>query len=280
MLGDEVWRRATGPLRMVGGAVSAMGRPRQALDAAFHTASGFAETLTTSLTPASQTPFNVPTGPHRRFDWTRFDMALVREVKQKVGGTVNDVVLACVAGAVRWYLKEHEVALSEIDFRTFVPVSTRKPEQRGKLGNQVSLLVAHLPVDEVDPRRRLEKVVEETRQLKQSDQIAGTQAIEEISDMTAVGLLTQFSRLAAARRAYNMVVTNVPGPPVPVFLDGARLVASYPLVPLFTNQALGIALFSYDGFLHWGFNSDWDALDDLHDFVLAIEREFELLRKL
>jgi hypothetical protein len=77
-----------------------------------------------------------------------------------------------------------------------------------------------------------------------------------------------------------MVVTNIPGPPVPVYLNGARMLETYPLVPLFENQACGIALFSYDGGLYWGFNADWDAVPDLHDFVLAIEREFEELRKL
>jgi hypothetical protein len=88
------------------------------------------------------------------------------------------------------------------------------------------------------------------------------------------------SRLGATRRAYNMVVTNIPGPPVPVFLSGARLLETYPLVPLFDNQGLGIALFSYAGGLHWGFNSDRDAVPDLHEFALGIDREFEVLRKL
>jgi len=280
LLGAELWRRATLPARAIGGAARAIGRPRESFDAASHAVTGFAETLASSLTPASETPFNVEIGPHRRFDWTRFDLDVVREVKRKLGGTINDVVLACVAGAARWYLGEHGVALPEIDFRSFVPVSTRTPEERGKLGNRVSLLVAHLPVDEPDPRQRMQRVVEETQKIKRSDQIAGTKAIEEISDWTATAILTQFSRLAASRRSYNMVVTNVPGPPVPVFLEGARLLESYPLVPLFSNQALGVAIFSYDGALHWGFNSDWDAIADLHDFVLAIEREFEILRKL
>ena len=111
-------------------------------------------------------------------------------------------------------------------------------------------------------------------------QAEGTEAFEELSDWTAPGLLAAFSRLAASRRAYNLVVTNVPGPPFPVFMDGARLLQAYPLVPLFTHQALGIALLSYDGGLYWGFNSCWDAMPDLHEMVLAVEREFETLRKL
>jgi hypothetical protein len=101
-----------------------------------------------------------------------------------------------------------------------------------------------------------------------------------VSDWTAPALLSAMSRMAASRRTYNMVVTNVPGLPFPVYLNGAHLTETYPLVPLFDNQALGIALSSYDGRLYWGFNADWDAIPDLHDFVGALDEEFELLRKL
>jgi hypothetical protein len=160
-----------------------------------------------------------------------------------------------------------------------VPVSTRREDQRGKLGNRVSMLVASLPVEERDPSKRLARIVEETTKLKSSGQIEGSEALEEISDWTSTALLTSMTRLAGARRAANLVVTNVPGPQFPIFLNGARMLASYPLVPLFENNALGIALFSYDGRIFWGFNADWDALADLHDFVLAVDREFEVLRK-
>jgi WS/DGAT/MGAT family acyltransferase len=280
MLGDELLRRASLPLRAARGALRALRQPGDAVDAAVHSATGFAEAAAGQLSSASETPFNVEIGPHRRIDWTRFDLDIVREVKRKLGGTVNDVVLACVTGAVRAYLGEHETSLEEIDFRTFIPVNTRGEREHGKLGNRVSLLVAHLPVAESDPRRRMELVVEETSRLKQSDQVAGASMLEEVSDWTATALLTRFSRLAASRRSYNLIVTNVPGPPNPVYMSGARLLACYPLVPLFSNQALGIALFSHDGSLYWGFNADWDAIPDLHDFVTLVESEFEALRKL
>ena len=280
LLGDEVRRRASLPVRVASGLARVLRRPEETLEQAAHAASGLADALSRAMTPASATPFNVPIGPHRRFDWTAFDLGVVREVRSKLGGTLNDVVLACVAGAVRHYLRDHEIDLSEIDFRAFVPVSTRTAGQRGTLGNRVSMLVAALPVGESDPRKRLSRVVEETKRVKGSGQTEGSVVLEELSDWTSTSLLTGMSRLAASRHATNMVVTNVPGPPVPVFLNGARLLESYPLVPLLDNQALGIALFSYDGKLHWGFNADWDALPDLHDFVLAIDREFEVLRKL
>jgi WS/DGAT/MGAT family acyltransferase len=222
----------------------------------------------------------VPIGPHRRFDWTRFDLGVVREIGAKLDGTVNDVALACVAGAVRRYLIAHGLEADGLDFRALVPVSTRSDAQRGRLGNRVAMLVVSLPVGESDPRRRLERVVEETARRKESGQAEGSEVLEELSDWTSSSLLTGMTRLAAARRASNLVVTNVPGPQVPIFLNGARMLASYPLVPLFQNNALGIALFGYDGSLFWGFNADWDAVPDLHELVRDVDLEFEALRKI
>ena len=102
-------------------------------------------------------------------------------------------------------------------------MSTRNREQRGKLGNRVSFLAAPLPVDEEDPRRRVEQVVERTAKLKNSGRVKGAEAFEEFSDWTSTALITGLSRLAASRRSYNLVVTNVPGPPMPVYLAGARM---------------------------------------------------------
>jgi WS/DGAT/MGAT family acyltransferase len=277
---DEIWRRASLPGAALAGVARALGRPEASLKDARHAASGFASGLSKALSSASETPLNVPIGPHRRFDWTRFDLGVVREIRTKLGGTLNDVVLACVAGAVRHFFDAHGFDPTALDFRIFIPVSTRNQSQRGKLGNRVSMVVAALPVGEPDPRRRLERIIEETRGLKNSGQVEGTEAFEEFSDWTSSSLITSLAKMAASRRTFNLVVTNVPGPPVPIFLNGARLLESYPLVPLYPNQALGIALFSYDGGLYWGFNSCWDRMPDLHEFVLAVESEFETLRKL
>lgn len=280
MLLDEGLRRASLPLRGARAALRALREPGETVGALAHTATGLAEAVGASLSPAAETPFNLPIGPHRRFDWTRFDLGVVKEIEEKLGGTVNDVVLACVAGAVRRFLRHRRVDPSGLDFRVLVPVSTRTAAQRGKLGNRVSLIVTRLRIGEEDPRARHQALLAETRRMKRSGQVEGSEALEEIADWTHTAVLTRMSRLAAARRAYNMVVTNVPGPPMPVYLDGARLLETYPLVPLFAYQALGIALFSYAGGLYWGLNADWDALPDLHRFVEMLEQEFELLRKL
>jgi diacylglycerol O-acyltransferase / wax synthase len=281
LVSDEIGRRVTLPVRIARTLASSLRKPGEALGEAAYTASGFGRGLADALTPASETSLNVPIGPHRRFDWTRFDLGVVKEVKTRLHGTVNDVVLGCVAGGVRRFLSDRGEAVSRLsDFRVLIPVSTRSENERGALGNRVAMMVLRLPVSEPDPRRRMKLITERTREVKGSGRAEGTDLLEEISDWTSAAVLTSMSRLAASRRSFNLVVTNVPGPPFPVFLNGARLLESYPLVPLFENQTLGVALFSYDKSLFWGFNADWDAVPDLHAFVQAIEGEFEILRKL
>ncbi len=280
LLRKELMRRAEIPMRMMRQGTRWLQHPLESGERAMDVAIGVLGTVSNAMKGASATPFNVPIGPHRRFDWARFDMSEMREVEDKFGGTLNDIGLACVAGAVRSHLAHHDVPLDDIDFRVLIPVSTRTEEERGALGNRVSLLVAHLPVSESDARRRLERITEETRRLKRSSQITGAELLEELSDWTTAALITEPSRLAATRRTFNMVVTNVPGPPMPIYLAGSRMAACYPLVPLFENQGVGVALFSYRNELHWGFNADWDVVPDLHDFVLAVEQEFQTIRKL
>jgi WS/DGAT/MGAT family acyltransferase len=245
-----------------------------------HALTAVGHALTGSLGAASATPLNDDIGPHRRFDWTRMDLAVVKEVKARLGGTLNDVVLAVVAGAMRRFLLRRGVAVADLDFRAMLPVNVRTEDQGGKLGNRVAFLMAHLPVEESDAAVRIARVIDETRRLKGSDVVEGGELLEKLSDFTATTLVARLSRLAARTRSYNMTVTNVPGPQLPVDLLGARMEEVYPLVPLFSNQGLGIALFSYDQGLFWGFDADWDALPDLHDLVVAVEEEFEALRKL
>jgi hypothetical protein len=142
------------------------------------------------------------------------------------------------------------------------------------------MLMAELPVGERDPVARLEAVRGTMMKLKKSRQRAGVEILEDLGDRTSPALWTRFARFATDQRAFNVVITNVPGPPRPVYLLGAPMRSIYPLVPLAWNQALGIALFSYDGSLYWGFHADWEALPDLHEgIVAAVDEEFERLHK-
>jgi diacylglycerol O-acyltransferase len=235
------------------------------------------ETLGTSFNPPSSTPLNRPIGPHRRFDWLAMDLARVKAVKNVVGGTLNDVVLATVAGALRRFLKRHRVNTEHLDFRVMAPVSVRGSEERGRLGNRVSAWMVPMPLQERDPRLRLESIRQTTGALKDSKRALGAEVLTAVGEWTPSTLLSLGAQMATRRLPFNLVVTNVPGPQVPLYLLGARMLDNYGLVPLMDNLCLGIVLFSYAGTLCWGFTADWDLVPDLHDFVNDVERSFQEL---
>jgi WS/DGAT/MGAT family acyltransferase len=279
LVASEAWRRTKRSIDLARSAAGAIATPVRAATAALDRAAGLAETFWGAMTPASETPLNPPAiGPHRRFDWTRTDLVEAKAVRAALGGTLNDVVLATVVGALRTFLQRRGVETSGLDFRALIPVSVRAQSERAALGNKVAQMLAALPIDEADPRRRIARVAETTMKLKQSHQVDATELLEEIGDWTATAVMTSTMRLAANRRTYNLIVTNVPGPQVPLYMIGAPLLETYPMVPLFSNQALGIALLSYDGSLYWGLNADWDAVPDLHDLVGDLRASFAELR--
>jgi WS/DGAT/MGAT family acyltransferase len=238
------------------------------------------ETASNALASGSQTPLNVEVGPHRRFDWTRLPFAEVRAIGASAGATVNDVVLAVASGALRSFLRRRGVATADLEFRAAVPVSVRKQAERAALGNRVTGLLARLPVDEADPWQRLLRVVETTHELKASGESGAGDFLGQAIDLLPTQLVGALFRQVARSSAANLVITNVPGPRVAVYLLGARQLETYPVVPLLASQALGIALLSYDDGLFWGFNADWDAMPDLHYLVEEVEAGFRELRAL
>jgi diacylglycerol O-acyltransferase len=274
-LGHRVGQ-ALGAVRVVRNGVR---EPRRSLESLRNALAGVGEALESSMHRTSPTPLNVDIGPHRRFDWLRYDLEDVKEVKNRLGGTVNDVILANVAGALRHFLQRRGEDVDALDFRAMIPVNIRTADDAGAFGNRVASVAARLPLDEPDPARRLARIVETTQEVKHSRQSQGIETIEAVSEWGLTRLFIQLSRFAALTRPFNVVVTNVPGPQVEAYLLGSPLREVYPLVPLFKNQALGIALFSYDGGLFWGLNADWDAVPDLHDFVDALRADFERLRQ-
>jgi diacylglycerol O-acyltransferase len=280
LLAGELARRGRLARSMARGLLHGVADPRRAAAALGESAGSLLDLTRGTLAPASRTPLNPDAiGPHRHFDWVRFDLGTFKAVKARLGGTVNDVVLATVAGALRRYLQRHGLWPDEVDFRVLVPVSTRPAGDHGSLGNRVASVVVRLPLDEPEPLVRYRRVTETTRALKASNQVRGVAMVEELADRTSAALLTGLMRFAAQWRTGNMVVTNVPGPDFPLAMLGAPLLECYPLVPLFTNQALGIALFSYAGGLYWGFNADRYAVRDLHDLVDHVVESFASLEK-
>jgi len=191
-----------------------------------------------------------------------------------LGGTLNDVVLATVSGALRALFVQRGLDPDDLDIRAMVPVSVRTQDERGHLGNRVTQLTAPLPVNLADPIDRLHAVRATTAGLKESRQALGGEVLTAISEWTVPNVLVQAVRLAGRTRPYNLIVTNVPGPQIPLYLLGALMRTAYPVVPLFTNLALVVGLFSYNGGLYWGVNADWEQIPDLHDFIVAIEASF------
>jgi WS/DGAT/MGAT family acyltransferase len=239
-------------------------------------ARGLADALWSGMRPAPATRLNPRRiGPHRRFRTTRFDLAAIRRMRSALGGTINDLVLATVAGGLRRYLARHADDPSTIGrLRALMPVNVRRAGD-GAGGNRVAMLLVELPVDEPDPARRLALVSAESRRLRtESAQVAGVTLFEEIADTVATGLVSGVFRMAARLRAFNLTVTNVPGPPVPLYLLGARLEAIYPLVPLFESQAVGIALFSYAGSLDVGVATCWQTVPDADELVADLRAAF------
>ncbi len=276
---DAALRRAAQPREALRAAVRAATAPRQRLRDVSEAAAGLADLFAPAFSPVSPTPLNVEVGPHRRFDWTAMKVADLKAVKSVLGGTLNDVVLATVSGALRAFFTRRGVDPDQLTIRALVPVSVRTEDERGALGNRVTQLNAPLPVDRADPVARLDAVRKALAGLKESRQALGGEVLTAISDWTVPNLLVQAVRLAARTRPYNLVVTNVPGPQIPLYLQGARMRTAYPVVPLFENLALVVGLFSYDGGLFWGLNADWEQIPDLHDFVLALEGSFAELQR-
>jgi len=227
-----------------------------------------ADLLGWAVRSASETPLNGRLGPHRRFDWLSMPLADFKAVAKALGCTINDLVLATVAGAVREFLIVHHLHPEEVDFRVSAPVSVRREAERGRLGNRVSSWILRLPIGEPDAALRLSAIRHATQDLKATNQALGVETMMAIAEWTPTVLLSLGARAAAG--PINMIVTNVPGPQFPLYMLGARLLELYPQVPLLENTGLGVAIFSYDGTLFWGFNADYELVPDLRSFVKAI----------
>ena len=233
------------------------------------------------LTQTGKTPLNGPIGPSRFFDWLELPLADVKSIKNEHGATVNDVMLAIVAGGVRRYLlteggmSEHEVAATE--FRIMAPVSVRSETQQGTLGNQVAMWLMTLPVGEPDPAKRLAAVREATKSLKETDQALGASTLVQVSTGAPMTLVSLATRLASGIRPFNMTVTNVPGPQFPMYFAGSEMVASYPLVPLWQSHGAGVAMFSLNGKIDIGLNMDRTIVEHPDALRKAIWESFEEL---
>jgi WS/DGAT/MGAT family acyltransferase len=281
LLGQEAGRRAKSILSVVRDLGGALTTPRRTIESARESLDALRDVVGGGVEKAADLPLNpAKVSSHRRFDWVRFDLDRLKHVKNRLGGTINDVVLATTAGAMRSFLQQRGVPVDDLNFRVVVPTNRRSENDEKTLGNRVATPLTRLPVEEADPRARLRKVVEATREMKASGQSQGMDLVEETAERLGLGLVNLLLQLAIVRGGYNLVVTNVPGPQIPVFLLGAPLLEMVPMLPCGPNQAISVAVMSYAGGLYWGLNSDWGLVPDLHDLAEALAASFEELQKL
>ena len=228
---------------------------------------------------APDSSLNRPIGPHRRWEMVSLDLDAVKEVRAALGGTVNDVLLAVVAGALRRLLEARgEEAPARV--RAMIPVSVRGTDPARALGNRVTALFCDLPVGEPDAAERLRAVSREMKALKESGQAQGALAWTRLGDFAPPAVLAQVARFQSAHRYMNLVVTNIPGPREPIYLLGRKMLAWYPLVPLARGQTLGIAMQTYHGRIGIGLLGDADALRDLPVLAGAIPQALAALTAL
>jgi len=279
LLQDELARRLEAPSGMVRAAQTLLHPTRWTAGALREQAGSLSKMVGFAWQGAAKTPINQSIGPHRRFDWITVGLDDAKAIKNRLGGTLNDVVLATVSGAIGEFLRRRHVNVEILDFIAAVPVNTRAAGDHS-MGNQVSAWLARMPIGERDSLKRLREVARITTELKQSGGSNAAAFLYDLAEWGGPPALSAVVQITRRLSPCNLVVTNIPGPPFPLFILGARMLEAYPMVTLLEGQGLGIAVFSYCGRLQFGFNADWDLLPDLHDLAAAVERDFQHLLEL
>src|SRR5256714_4675677 len=260
------------PVRLVRRLEQVVQHPQATLRQVAEAVEGVGEIGWAFANPAPKVPLNSDIGSHRRFTWVRSDLGQMKRIKDQLGGTVNDVVLAVVAGAVRDWLHARGLRTEGLELRAQVPVSIRAQDERGQLGNRLAVMRAPLPVYIADPVRRLQTVTRAMQGLKQSKQALGAEVISRFNDFAPPTLLAQAARINFSTRLFNLTVTNVPGPQVPLYVLGRELEDIFPVGFLPPHQALFVAIMSYNGGINFGLLADYDSMDDVELIAQGIER--------
>jgi diacylglycerol O-acyltransferase / wax synthase len=251
------------PVKLAERAVQAVRHPETAARKAVEALEGLSEIVSAFADPAPDVPLNDQIGPHRRYVWARSELATFKQIKDALGGTVNDVVLAVVAGAVRSWLHSRSIRTEGLELRALVPVSIRSEGERGDLGNRLALMRGPLPVYVEDPVRRLHVISEAMDGLKRSKQALGAETISRFNDFAPPTLLAQAARINFSTRLFNLIVTNVPGPQLPLYVLGRELEEVFPIAFLPQNHRLAVAIMSYNGKVGFGLLADYDSMEDI-----------------
>ena len=267
-------------VELAGGAFEVLAHPDQALARAREAAEGIGEIIWAGLNPAPETPLNVDIGPHRRFVGVANQLDDFKMIKNAFGGTVNDVVLTVVAGALRNFMISRGIRTEGLELRALVPVSVRAQDEHHNLGNRIVAMRGPLPVYISDPVQRLRFVKHAMDGLKESKQALGAEVLAGVQNFAPPTVLAQASRLNFSTRLFNLIVTNVPGPQFPLYVLGREMQEAYPVAFLPEHHALAIAIMSYNGQMNFGLLGDFDALADIDLIGESIAAELATLVEL
>jgi WS/DGAT/MGAT family acyltransferase len=262
---------------IVARALTAATRPATSLTLLRDAAEGVGEIVWAGLNPAPETPLNVEIGPHRRYTVVRQQLTDYKEIKDALGGTVNDVVLTVVSGSLARWLRARGIRTEGLEMRALVPVSVRTQDDRDSLGNKLAAVRGPLPVYIEDPVARLRFVRQAMDGVKESKQAVGAATLAAVNNLAPPTVLAQASRLNFSTRLFNLIVTNIPGPQMPLYVLGRKLQDLFPIAFLPRNHALAIAIMSYNGGIDYGLLGDYDALPDIDVLADGIEASLDEL---
>ena len=275
LLLNSLRERLARPQRLLQSARSVASNPTRLARALRETASGLAAVAETIRTPRSI--INGRTGSTRSYVYSRFPLQDFKLVKEAFGGTINDAVLAAVAGGLRLYLNAHDVDPDDARnaLQALVPVSIRDDSERTALGNRLALLLVKLPIDEGNGEARLARVRATVDRLKARKQAVGADFLLNLAGFAPSTLHAMVARASLRQIGFNLVVTNVPGPQFPLYFRGARLAEAFPVAFLYEGQQVAVAIFSYLGWLNFGYLADSHGVPDADVLAKSVERAFK-----
>lgn len=229
---------------------------------------------------ATPTPWNRPISGRRLGAETEMNFQEVRGIRSRLGGTVNDVILTILGGALGRYLKAHGITTDGVTVRLMIPVNVRSEDEKGALGNRVSMMLPQVPVGIANPADRLVAVRAEMERLKAQDQASSFETFTRLSRNVPAALHALAGMAGIPRGMVNLVCTNVPGPLIPLYCVGHRMLTHHPLVPLFADAGIGVGITSYDKALYIGIMSDPGIIDDVDRIAGFMADEFKLLKQI
>jgi diacylglycerol O-acyltransferase / wax synthase len=281
LLGAALSDRAVATVRGTRGLGAAALRPRETVKVIAAGVRGLAG-YAGALRPIASTSLAGPLGAPRRFRWISIDVADVAQVRHALGGSMNDVVLAIVTRGFRELLLSRGELPDPHAVRCLVPVSVRKPDERGHFDNRISALLAELPVEFGEPLAGYLALAARMRQLKASHEAVAGELVTELADYVPPPALAAVLHAAfrVPQHALTTVTTNVPGPRQPLYALGRRMIANYPYVPIADRLRIGIAVTSYEGRLYFGVTADRDSVPDIDVLTTGIEDGLAELLKL